>query len=1153
MAPSARLGSSHAGVVRFFSPGGHHAVGALLKWPMVLLVAASRRVLHSGCPTTGPTSLAEPATVALPVQAPLKTGLTLTSCEEIITAIFLALPHDERDTALFLKLFPHLQPCLQQLQQNGLRHSFQSLPPPHAVLQQEHDDGSPSSPRQIQTSEGVVSSPHQQAGPAPRGVTVGEVDAVVRRVLIMFAKAKFIAEPVVTTTSRFIDVEWSAPDNTRPPPSVNTMNTTTHVAAVRPPLPNLAIYCFAPDDTSLVSQLTFRVRRPAGVRPDSGNKRANDDDLSLACAATVEDITSTLNQLLDPVYKSPPLTKGASDVRELLSEHGGYCDLAHTWTEQYPGTVGDRVDQSDKRSVTLVRGERGSGKTAFAVIRLPGLMFPHGESPTLLYYRLSTAGGAVSDALTVLQKDYETSSIFYDMVLLQMQRKLEEWCQSAAAEVLHLPHVGVDQSMPIIVLNEEVEKAISILRRERQSRSVCRSALARRIVKMIFAEACDMAAGTLADKVAVKSWCANPARTPLPRVYLVIDDIGKCLPLVSEVAECQGYGLYSVDMAAFATRIEFVFVGTGCDVFLPDHYRTLGISTDPAKTRMITIRPVPQNDPRLYCLLESILRWHNRFDNRHPCCFYSELLALIKRASVTTGLLTALLTHPVLTLLFVSELLKVEVMGTSTQRATQDHLLQAAQRAVIAFGTRTIYFDGLAATTGPLFGAAYGKMIAQRSVAVWSSHASQGKSMHLPTTRGGGGSTTTTPELPSEYSQVAAHVPASLDSFTDTLRKICNLSTAAKLSASDRLYRTVWSLWGSNKVATVPAFNDALVVSPHFNLSAIAKKDLEDCVRCGILLRAEKTAIGVYEASPAMQLVAACFTDSWVLFRTDKVSFARIVAAAARRGAEVAGCAVLPITLHLPLPARPEEESHALVHDFELAVPHLQLAGSRAVVMLNTRDAFGADVIVLRKIVPPSEGDHRGDAEASSLEVELIGCETPETDCRSLFDRFWQLGADPSVIPQNVSQLAPHPVVTTQRLTQTAGRPQAVCLALVSLLRAATTFAAAPTVPIVPTAPLDTAASAAEESTSVPVRQVSVRYILYGTGAQSTVMNDLPANPRVLCRDWIEGARLRRNGLDESFWVVSRERMGPFVDLTTEPTLGSKTLSDFERNLSFSL
>lgn len=343
-------------------------------------------------------------------------------------------------------------------------------------------------------------------------------------------------------------------------------------------------------------------------------------------------------------------------------------------------------------------------------------------------------------------------------------------------------------------------------------------------------------------------------------------------------------------------------------------------------------------------------------------------------------------------------------------------------------------------------------------------------------------------------------------------------------------------------------------------MAAVSEDDLADCVRYGILTW--EAATGLYEASPAMQLVAAADCGPSAIFR-DGPSFERIVAVAAARGAEVAGCHVLHIQLRLPLPAQPGDDSEALVQDFAPAVAHLQLSESRAVVFVNARNAQGPDVIVLRKIVAPRpSGSADGPPQMARLEVECIGCKNTKDSNVSLHSRFWTLGADPSTIPVTNNAIFVVSEPGTRR--DDTGNPQRTCLALVALLRAAAAAVGSPpadpsqaigasTDPRDP--PIDVAlrsipgarqfttlagaAAMAAASTSTAVVPVSIRYVLYES---DTGRN--PAAPANHAHYWTESAvGGKRNGLNESFWVVRRGRMGPFAGLVTDPEPLKKMLS----------
>ena len=165
-----------------------------------------------------------------------------------------------------------------------------------------------------------------------------------------------------------------------------------------------------------------------------------------------------------------------------------------------------------------------------------------------------------------------------------------------------------------------------------RTRSSSRDEVALATIKSIFQLACEAAVDAV-TRPAVSAWLQNGARHPLPRVCLVVDEIGKALALARGVASVQ-HCLY-FDMRSFTTRLEVVFVGTGTDSFQPTAGRLLRPSTDPSKISMITIRPAPMDEFRL---LERAL-------SRGGAALFS----LVKCVSITHGLLAALVTHPRLT------------------------------------------------------------------------------------------------------------------------------------------------------------------------------------------------------------------------------------------------------------------------------------------------------------------------------------------------------------------------------------------------------------------------------------------------------------------------------------------------------------------------
>ena len=95
------------------------------------------------------------------------------------------------------------------------------------------------------------------------------------------------------------------------------------------------------------------------------------------CVPTAAAITTMLVGMLYPVYDAPPMELAAARELSTLERNGGYFAAAHDRSGRY---ADGRIYQPDKRSITVVRGESGSGKTAFAVARLPNLISATGRN-----------------------------------------------------------------------------------------------------------------------------------------------------------------------------------------------------------------------------------------------------------------------------------------------------------------------------------------------------------------------------------------------------------------------------------------------------------------------------------------------------------------------------------------------------------------------------------------------------------------------------------------------------------------------------------------------------------------------------------------------------------------------------------------------------
>ena len=651
----------------------------LLEW----LMFAPKTVLATRCASQA-SGFAPP----LPITAcpPHQPPQALTSADDILAAVYLRNPRPTAEA--FLAIFPHLRPSLQRLQHMD-PNSFELPPPPPQAApllpQPSAGDG------HSRPADPASTAPTAEPPMAEPPVTAADAEAVVRKVIDAFATDTATAPPVIRrfeaqTDDAFgffrVTVKWP----------------TTHPDG--PPSLDIHVH---------TNEVIFLLRQN-GVPSNE----------HVVCGATAAQIASTLKGLLYPVYEAPPLTEGVSDIVQQLEENGGYFVPAHTVAGRH---ADGQVDQSDKRSVTVVRGESGSGKTAFAVARLPGLIFTDGQEPILLYYRLQS-DGLFSGTIATLQKEDETFSGLDDSRLLfDMRQQLDEW--TAATAALPAASAGRLHASVPSTINAAVEEARNAIVSALRTRSEARDVLALQLMRDIFKKACEQAARK--HPTALQSWLDNRARTPLPLVCLVVDEIGLALGLARGVASLQH--LFYADMSPFAKRLEIVFVGTGSDSFQSTASDVQRPSTDPAKISMITIRPAERN-AKAFDLLERILTKKLAVGGgtHRPApptegtqagerASASTLINAVKRLSVTNCLLTALVTHPRLTVLFGRELVKKE-HGATIMNPTEGDVLSAARRAVAAFPST----NGLKAcnTRRRLFSAAYGKIVAQSSVAVWA-------------------------------------------------------------------------------------------------------------------------------------------------------------------------------------------------------------------------------------------------------------------------------------------------------------------------------------------------------------------------------------------------------------------------------------------------
>mgnify|MGYP001580904299 FL=1 len=182
------------------------------------------------------------------------------------------------------------------------------------------------------------------------------------------------------------------------------------------------------------------------------------------------------------------------------------------------------------------------------------------------------------------------------------------------------------------------------------------------ILQHIFCAACADAASTEdgQTQLAVNDWLQNGDRTPMGPVCLVVDEIGKCLPLARGVAARQDR--FYAEMSQFAARVEVMFVGTGCDTFVRGGGYIDRPSTDPQTVSLITVAPAAEP----FALLRQYLQ-HNQptpvrdslSDGRTEEPTRTEettIIDMVDRLSATNIHLRALGTHPRLTVLFVENL-----------------------------------------------------------------------------------------------------------------------------------------------------------------------------------------------------------------------------------------------------------------------------------------------------------------------------------------------------------------------------------------------------------------------------------------------------------------------------------------------------------------